>query len=206
MKNRDILDSIGRIDASLIEEADRMPPRKRRITWLKPLVLVASLCVVVGAVTAVALSMRDKDDLPPITVGGETTTDEGVGNVQIPNPWTAHEDASFLSEMGIALTLPGDAEPTYFGSQGDLAEIQFTINGLECNLRASRKDSDISGIYGPYSEPITATVGTVSVTCRIVKSFGTLCEWTKDSTNFSLFVKNTEDTETALSIVRTLLK
>ena len=184
MKNRDILDSIGRIDASLIEEADRMPVRKRH-TWLKPLVLVASLCVVVGAVTAVALSMRDKDDLPPITVGGETTTDEGVGNVQIPNPFIPCATLQAAADIaGFSLDAP-DAYGAYDHTviqaiEGEMIEVIYEdaseTEGLR--IRKGVGTDPISGDDNRYDSEETQTIAGISVSVRKNGDLIFVAEWT----------------------------
>ena len=153
-------------------EKTKISPAK--ITRLA-LPIAACVCVVILGVTRF---------LP-----GGTVDNPGESTVLGGNPYVEAEDASAFAPLGISVDAPEDAlDKSYAIIGGDIAEVDFSLDGHSYRLRAS-KSGDISGMNGEIlsREPIEnggdAELVTLKVDgvgeCRLV-------EWTSDGVNFSL--------------------
>ena len=116
------------------------------------------------------------------------------GNVQIPNPVVSVDGASDFETLGIAIDAPkGAADAEYSIIGGELAQITFTLDGVEYTYRAQKTDGDISGLYVEFEDEAVQVDadfdnGSVSIGIKSVKdSDAKLAEWSVNGTRFSLY-------------------
>ena len=130
----------------------------------------------------------------PNHIKGKGSPKEAMGTdgaiFSLANPYEAVEDASeFEKRLGISLDAPQNAENVVYSIiNGELADIDFTLNGHEYKLRGSNQDGDISGLYGEEASSEVLEEGS-NATMTILKSgqdtYITV-SWEKDGVFFNL--------------------
>ena len=116
------------------------------------------------------------------------------GNVQIPNPVVGVDGASDFEALGVAIDAPrGASDAAYSIIGGELAQITFTLDGVEYTYRAQKTDGDISGLYVEFEDEAVQVDadfdnGGVSIGIKSVKgSDAKLASWSIDGTAFALY-------------------
>lgn len=122
--------------------------------------------------------------------------------------YVAVQSASDLESIGVYLTLPNSAlSPTYEIVDGNIASVNFSIDGKTYFLKASKISGDFSGVTGEVisSESfLSKNDGVIS----IVSSFditATKAYWTDGKVNFYLYtyddITSSEFIDVATSII-----
>lgn len=158
--------------AAKAEKTKMSPAKIARIA----LPIAACVCIVILGVTRLMPGSGVVDNPEGSTVLGG-------------NPYVEVDDATAFAPLGISVDAPEDAlDKSYAIIGGDIAEVDFSLDGHFYRLRAS-KSGDISGVNGEIisREPIEnggdAELITIKINgggeCRLV-------EWASDGINFSL--------------------
>lgn len=125
----------------------------------------------------------------------EQTDDQNdIGIVSVPNPIVEAEDASALAELGLPIDAPGGAANVRYSIiGGEIAQVNFTLDGAEYTYRAARSEEDISGVYETFDDieqgiEADGEDWCASITVKTVKDGGgALAGWRFDPVQFSLY-------------------
>ena len=133
---------------------------------------------------------RAADPTPAATEPGET--------VQIPNPVSEAPSAASLAAMGVPLEAPFGAEQVTYSVIGDtVAQVQFTLNGVEYTFRGGQAEEEISGIYGTVTEEVcVAACGAYysqETTYRTYADGGKLALWDFGGMGFTLYAARPDE-------------
>lgn len=123
---------------------------------------------------------------------------EVVTEVQtrLPNPMEEVEDPQDFEKIGVHMIAPPDGtEFKYFIINGEVAEMQFTMDEAVYIWRASDTAEDFAGIFERFKEEIITeeyTDGTYSVQIEIksTDSGSRLASWAWGSTKYTLYTPN----------------
>ncbi len=143
-----------------------------------------------------------------------TGTDASVpsqSEAQLPNPMVGQQDAAAFEALGIKLDAPESAENiAYFIIDKTLAEVDFTLDGIDYTYRASKTDKDISGVYDAFTPGNTIYMvrdyENLSADVQIASEGGTLVTWSADSVNYSLFAKQKVDEASLKACVKAVME
>ncbi|HWQ59288.1 MAG TPA: hypothetical protein VN540_09745 [Clostridia bacterium] len=116
---------------------------------------------------------------------------DGTG-AQIPNPMEPVSGAAAFEDIGITMDAPEGAEDiSYFIISNELAQVNFTLSGFEYTYRASKTQTDISGVYDTFAEAFSvdcdADGAVLTVTAQNASSGGRLATWSANGVNYSLW-------------------
>lgn len=119
------------------------------------------IAVLLAALLAAAtlFAACGKTDAPDATDGSDAVSESteataasttAATEVQMPNPMARMDGPEmFEQELGFSIKAPEKAEDaSYYVVSGQIAEVNFLLDGHGYSLRASKAEGDISGLYG----------------------------------------------------------
>ena len=117
------------------------------LTALMAFVLLFSACA--GTERETGTDPADESMTEETTSAEPDPTYPSVDVAQMPNPMAPADSPAAFAELGIAIDAPDGAENTsYYVISGQIAEVNFLLDGHGYSLRASKAEGDISGLYG----------------------------------------------------------
>ena len=169
--------------------------KKKTVPFVRyALPIAACLCLVVGAAKF----------LP-----GRAPENPGTGNVQIANPFVEVESAEAFQALSITLDAPDGAQDvTYAVIDGEIAEIQFVLDGKSYLARASAQEGDFSGLNGEESDAETVDAKTNAVLVGVDVGTGIYQKitWTNGKISYCLYGTDGADRDQVLSAYEALKK
>ena len=121
-------------------------------------------------------------------------------------------DENAFEPLGIHMVLPAQAEdPAFFILNGEVAEIQFTADGVSYSFRASNTAEDFAGIFERFTDHVLETSyesGDMSAAAKIrtTESGGRLASWNWDETNYTIYTAAQISDEAITAFVQELLE
>lgn len=104
--------------------------------------------------------------------------------IGMPNPMREATAEEIDAALGISFKAPEEAADVQyflynFGGLDQLAEAQYTLNGLACTLRAEAADelSDISGMYVDFASQEAVSVGAYEGLVKVNEGAEGVCLW-----------------------------
>ena len=148
----------------------------------KFIVIVLSLLLVL----ALAACGAKQPEADPQSGVSDVSGDEEL-TAQIPNPVVDVDSAEAFRELGITLEAPANAaDVTYSVINKELAQINFTVDGVRYNLRAAKTADDISGLYGDVKDEKTLDDGAVLTEIGNAVETYYKITWTADDVSYVL--------------------
>lgn len=152
------------------------------------------------AETTTAAPETTEETTTRATAAAETKETEEETTVELPNPVHMVESPEDFEQLGLGLDAPAGAEnQQYFILQNTadpestaVAQVLFTLDGIDYTLRGSHSTEDISGIFTtfegePTIETATATNGSTTEVSIAVDANGTMvATWHWASAIFTL--------------------
>ena len=171
-------------------------PKKKPIKFVRYALLIAAcLClVVIGGAKL----------LP-----GNTPMHPDESNVQGGNPFVEVENAEAFKALSVTLDAPvGAQETSYAIIDGEIAEIQFELDGKSYLARASAQEGDFSGLNGKYRSQETIDAKNNAVLTEVQTD---LCAyykivWTNGKINYCLYGTDGADKSQVLAVYEALKK
>lgn len=160
------------------------------------------IAVALSAVFALSMAACAGISTPSTTVDPVETQQQS----EIPNPMEEQSSAEAFKALGVTMNAPDDAENViYYIIGGKLAEVLFTLDGVDYNYRASATESDISGVYDTFTDAFEMSVvydndQNITASAKTGAEGGSLVTWTAQNVNYSLYTTGAVD-ETALRAV-----
>ena len=91
------------------------------------------------------------------SASAETATEPEAGNQELPNPMVEVEDVLAFEAIGVHMVLPEGAEDTsFFIINQEVADAQFTLDGVAYTYRASDTAEDFAGIFERFKDEAIA--------------------------------------------------
>ena len=173
-----------------------------------------------GAVMAAVLfaALQSAGCTQKQNAGAETAYSETEDSSQTetaanqPNPMVPVADENAFEPLGVHMVLPAQAEdPAFFILNGEVAEIQFTADGVSYSFRAYNTAEDFAGIFERFTDHVLETSyesGDMSATAKIrtTESGGRLASWNWDETNYTLYTAAQISDEAITAFVQELLE
>ena len=132
-------------------------------------------------------------------------TDPANVTAQIPNPVVDVDSAEAFKELGITLEAPENAQDVFYSIiSGSIAQIQFTSDGAAYNLRASKTEDDISGVYGSLKETKELKGGAMMDELTDGETVYHVIRWAADGVNYSLTNTDGASSDAALAVYESL--
>ena len=181
-----MLNNIKQKAAAQTEAKQNTNPIKisKIIRWAVPVAACFAL-LLVGVKTIPMLT-----DKPPV--------DTSSSGLQDASPIMSVNSAEEITErLGIEIDAPEGAEGVFYAIiDGNIAEVQFTVDGNLYYLRASAQSGDLSGLYGKESAPEIIDSENSATISGVLCGDLSYCKirWTDGKTNFSL-VGNRENAD-----------
>ena len=100
-----------------------------------------------ASITSCAISCPAEDPNLSETVGGECN----LGGMQIPNPVKSYSEPEEIATiLGFTVRPFAEAENVRYSTiSDDIAQVNFSRDGVEYTLRANDENTDFSGVYTP---------------------------------------------------------
>lgn len=112
----------------------------------------------------------------------------------LPNPMQEVPDTLSFEELGIHMIVPGEAKDVqYFIISGEVADVRFTLDGVDYTWRASNTAEDFAGIFERFKEgeeidtSYDADGESAKITIKTTESGGRLAAWAWGDTNYTLY-------------------
>ena len=171
-------------------------PEKQPLRFARyALPIAACLCIAIIGLVRFALPGSDIDPDDGMVLGG--------------NPFVEVESADAFRELSVTLDAPATAQNvSYAVIDGQIAQVQFELDGKSYIARASAQDGDFSGIVGEESCFETVDAKTSAVLSEVqtdTESFYKI-GWTNGKVNYCLYGTDGADREQLLSTYETLKK
>ena len=108
------------------------------------------IAIITAAVMAFSLTACNRSENKSGLKDTKKAAFENSQSVEIANPYTALNSSEEIEkQLGIKIDAPRGADDIeYAVVDGTLADIRFSFGGDPYTLRASKADSDISGLFG----------------------------------------------------------
>ena len=167
-------------------EAAAQPP-KRRGVW-KPWVLAAACLalVLLGSLTLPRLVSRQNTPAPSDTAGADTALAQGGWERTEYDSAAALSAAEGFAVRDVPALFEAAEEKTYALIGGELAELNYTLEGVSWCFRVSPGSEDNSGDYNEYADVQTVDVGGVPVTLKGDGAVCSLALWKAGGFSYSL--------------------
>lgn len=132
---------------------------------------------------------------PEATTAAQTTAAQSEPqSAAIPNPMKEVADTLAFEELGIHMIVPSEAKDVkYFIIGGEVADVHFTLDGVEYTWRASNTAEDFAGIFERFKEGEEITTSfdadgeSAEITIKTTESGGRLAAWAWGDTNYTLY-------------------
>ena len=142
----------------------------------------------------------------------ETATEPEAGNQELPNPMVEVEDVLAFEAIGVHMVLPEGAEATsFFIINQEVADAQFTLDGVAYTYRASDTAEDFAGIFERFKDEAIAQnydygETSLEVLIKTTDSGGRLASWEWGSTKYTLYTAAQVDDETITDLTMNLVE
>ena len=141
-----------------------------------------------------------------------TRAESGTATQELPNPMAEVKDVLAFEAIGVHMVLPEGAEDTsFFIINQEVADAQFTLDGVAYTYRASDTAEDFAGIFErckdeaisrnyDYGEP------SLEVLIKTTDSGGRLASWEWGSTKYTLYTAAQVDDDTITDLTMHLVE
>lgn len=142
----------------------------------------------------------------------DTTAETETGSQELPNPMTEVKDVLAFEAIGVHMVLPEGAEDaSFFIINQEVADAQFTLDGVAYTYRASDTAEDFAGIFERFKdETITQNYDygdtSLEVLIKTTDSGGRLASWEWGSTKYTLYTAAQVDDETITDLTMNLVE
>lgn len=165
--------------------------RERNYSWKKSWAAAGlALVLFTGFVTGCS-----KNKLADATA--ESITEAATGEAaQLPNPMQEVDGPGEFETIGVHMVAPAGAKDLKcFIINGEVADMQFTMDGVSYTWRASDTAEDFAGIFERFEEEILTEEyvdGSLSaqIEIRTTESGGRLASWAWGSARYTLYTPN----------------
>ncbi len=171
---------------------------------------ITGIAVVLGALLALTAFAGCGSSTDNPTGKSESET----GTTQIANPLVeVNGIADFTAQLGFAIDAPeGASKITYTVIDSGIAQVNFMLDKRSYTYRASKTQTDISGVYETFDAPVYIMVDTIDelggfqLTVQTIGGGddGALALWSRGGINCSLYTADKVDADT-MSMVSLLL-
>ena len=140
-----------------------------------------------------------------------TRAESGTATRELPNPMAEVKDVLAFEAIGVHMVLPEGAEDTsFFIINQEVADAQFTLDGVAYTYRASDTAEDFAGIFERFKdEAITQNYDygetSLEVLIKTTDSGGRLASWEWGSTKYTLYTAAQVDDDTITNLTMNLV-
>ena len=141
-----------------------------------------------------------------------TRAESGTATQELPNPMAEVKDVLAFEAIGVHMVLPEGAEDTsFFIINQEVADAQFTLDGVAYTYRASDTAEDFAGIFERFKdEAISRNYDygetSLEVLIKTTDSGGRLASWEWGSTKYTLYTAAQVDDETITDLTMNLVE
>ena len=147
---------------------------------------------------------------------GNMMEDGGValpteGGTQVINPVASVENTEAFSALGVMIDAPQNAkEVAYSTIAGEIAQVEFTLDGHVYTYRAAKGGEDISGVFSTFAEEVLTVnwefeAEDVSADIRTASEGGRLATWQEAGASYSLWTADSVSDDAISSLVLKLV-
>ena len=141
-----------------------------------------------------------------------TRAESGTATQELPNPMAEVKDVLAFEAIGVHMVLPEGAEDTsFFIINQEVADAQFTLDGVAYTYRASDTAEDFAGIFERFKdEAISRNYDygetSLEVLIKTTDSGGRLASWEWGSTKYTLYTAAQVDDDTITDLTMHLVE
>ena len=141
-----------------------------------------------------------------------TRAESGTATQELPNPMAEVKDVLAFEAIGVHMVLPEGAEDTsFFIINQEVADAQFTLDGVAYTYRASDTAEDFAGIFERVKDEAIAQnydygETSLEVLIKTTDSGGRLASWEWGSTKYTLYTAAQVDDETITDLTMNLVE
>lgn len=141
-----------------------------------------------------------------------TRAESGTATRELPNPMAEVKDVLAFEAIGVHMVLPEGAEDTsFFIINQEVADAQFTLDGVAYTYRASDTAEDFAGIFERFKDEAIAQnydygETSLEVLIKTTDSGGRLASWEWGSTKYTLYTAAQVDDETITDLTMNLVE
>ena len=141
-----------------------------------------------------------------------TRAESGTATRELPNPMAEVKDVLAFEAIGVHMVLPEGAEDTsFFIINQEVADAQFTLDGVAYTYRASDTAEDFAGIFERFKdEAISRNYDygetSLEVLIKTTDSGGRLASWEWGSTKYTLYTAAQVDDDTITDLTMHLVE
>ena len=141
-----------------------------------------------------------------------TRAESGTATQELPNPMAEVKDVLAFEAIGVHMVLPEGAEDTsFFIINQEVADAQFTLDGVAYTYRASDTAEDFAGIFERFKDEAIAQnydygETSLEVLIKTTDSGGRLASWEWGSTKYTLYTAAQVDDDTITDLTMHLVE
>ena len=141
-----------------------------------------------------------------------TRAESGTATQELPNPMAEVKDVLAFEAIGVHMVLPEGAEDTsFFIINQEVADAQFTLDGVAYTYRASDTAEDFAGIFERFKDEAIAQnydygETSLEVLIKTTDSGGRLASWEWGSTKYTLYTAAQVDDESITDLTMNLVE
>ena len=141
-----------------------------------------------------------------------TRAESGTATQELPNPMAEVKDVLAFEAIGVHMVLPEGAEDTsFFIINQEVADAQFTLDGVAYTYRASDTAEDFAGIFERFKDEAIAQnydygETSLEVLIKTTDSGGRLTSWEWGSTKYTLYTAAQVDDDTITDLTMHLVE
>lgn len=169
----------------------------RRFALLTAVFLCMSAVSGCSGTKTVETAPQTTQDTQTLAPSEAETTTAAAG---LPNPMQEVSDSLDFEKLGIHMIAPAEAENVqYFIINGEVADIHFTLDGVDYTWRASNTAEDFAGIFERFKtdEGLLTTFelngATTEISIKTTESGGRLAMWEWGDTKYTLYTASQLD-------------
>lgn len=141
-----------------------------------------------------------------------TTAESGTEAQELPNPMVEVKDVLAFETIGVHMVLPEKAEnASFFIINQEVADAQFTLDGVAYTYRASDTAEDFAGIFERFKDEVISQnydygETSLEVLIKTTDSGGRLAAWEWGSTKYTLYTAAQVDDDTITDLTMNLVE
>ena len=187
--------------------------RTKRRLGRKGILLAIALTALLAAVCGSKkepVKTSEAETSAPAETG--TRAESGTATQELPNPMAEVKDVLAFEAIGVHMVLPEGAEDTsFFIINQEVADAQFTLDGVAYTYRASDTAEDFAGIFERFKdEAISRNYDygetSLEVLIKTTDSGGRLASWEWGSTKYTLYTAAQVDDDTITDLTMHLVE
>ena len=184
----------------------------RRLFGRKGILLAVALTALLAAGCRGGQKEPAKASEAETSAPAETATEPEAGNQELPNPMVEVEDVLAFEAIGVHMVLPEGAEDaSFFIINQEVADAQFTLDGVAYTYRASDTAEDFAGIFERFKdEAISRNYDygetSLEVLIKTTDSGGRLASWAWGSTKYTLYTAAQVEDDTITDLTMKLVE